>query len=251
MRKILLALVVGITVVSLAACGDDSDDSASTTTEATTSTTAAATSTTAAAGKAIIETFDIASDVTCTEGENVEVKADWTTRDVASVELEVDGTVEQRDLDASGSASVAVACDGNSHQVGLIGIADGKQAASVVHQVKTEPGTPEGLPVIDGFSAGDVTCSGTEGIASATWQTTDATTVSFSVDGQPLSADAGQPTSTDDGSIGQIPCDGGHHSITLTAGNDRGATHKSVTVTSPAEGGGSASSTTSSTTAGS
>lgn len=242
MRKALFVLVAALTL--LAACGDDSDDSASTSTsEATTSTTSASTSTTGASGRAIIETFDVASDVTCTEGQDVEVKAEWTTKDVASVELEVDGTVEHRDLEPSGSSTVAVACDGETHDVGIIGIVDGEQEASVVHKVKTEPGTPSGLPVIDRFTAGDVTCEGTEGIASASWQTTDATTVSFSVDGEPLSADAGQPTSTDDGSIGQIPCDGGHHSVTLTAGNDAGSTHRSVTVTSPGEGGGTASTT--------
>jgi len=49
----------------------------------------------------------------------------------------------------------------------------------------------------------------------AAWVTQNASAVNFSVDGQPLPASAGFPT-TGTGNIA-VPCDGNDHKVTLTA----------------------------------
>ena len=60
-----------------------------------------------------------------------------------------------------------------------------------------------------------------------TWATTDATAVDFSVDGQPLPAAAGYPTSGK-GNV-PVPCDSGTHEVTLQATGD-GSISESITV---------------------
>ena len=61
----------------------------------------------------------------------------------------------------------------------------------------------------------DVTCPGGTAEVAAAWVTQNAQAVNFSVDGQPLPAAAGFPT-TGTGNIA-VPCDGTDHKITLTA----------------------------------
>jgi len=60
-----------------------------------------------------------------------------------------------------------------------------------------------------------VTCPGGTAEVAASWLTQNTQAVSFSVDGQPLPAAAGFPTSGT-GNIA-VPCDGNDHKVTLTA----------------------------------
>jgi hypothetical protein len=69
---------------------------------------------------------------------------------------------------------------------------------------------------IDSFSVDDsATCDGANGTVKAEWKTTGAETVDFSVDGEPVPADAGQPTSGS-GDI-PVPCDGSSHEVEIIA----------------------------------
>ena len=73
----------------------------------------------------------------------------------------------------------------------------------------------------------EVTCSTDEATVPLTWATSNATTVEFSVDGQPLSAAAGYPVSGT-GNV-PVPCDSGTHDISLTASGD-GSITETITV---------------------
>lgn len=73
----------------------------------------------------------------------------------------------------------------------------------------------------------EVTCSTGEATVPLTWATSNATAVEFSVDGQPVPAGAGYPT-TGTGNVA-VPCDGGTHEVSLTATGD-GSISESVTV---------------------
>ncbi len=73
----------------------------------------------------------------------------------------------------------------------------------------------------------EVTCSTDEATVPLTWATSNATAVEFSVDGQPVPAGAGYPT-TGTGNVA-VPCDHGTHEVTLTATGD-GSISESVTV---------------------
>jgi hypothetical protein len=73
-----------------------------------------------------------------------------------------------------------------------------------------------GSVTIDSFSVDEnATCDGANGTVKADWTTSGAETVDFSVDGEPVPADAGQPTSGS-GDI-PVPCDGSSHSVEITA----------------------------------
>jgi hypothetical protein len=71
-------------------------------------------------------------------------------------------------------------------------------------------------PVITAFTLiDDVTCTGAQASVPASWTTQGTQSVSFSVDGQPVSAGAGYPVS----GIGTVPvpCDGREHLVLLVA----------------------------------
>ena len=75
---------------------------------------------------------------------------------------------------------------------------------------------PVGAPLVTRFHMlEDVTCPGGTAEVAAAWVTQNASAVNFSVDGQPLPAAAGFPT-TGTGNIA-VPCDGNDHKVTLTA----------------------------------
>ena len=116
----------------------------------------------------------------------------------------------------SGTGNVAVPCDGKEHEVALVaGGAGGR--ASVSRQVNTATSPPPvGAPLVTRFHMlEDVTCPGGTAEVAAAWVTQNASAVNFSVDGQPLPAAAGFPT-TGTGNIA-VPCDGNDHKVTLTA----------------------------------
>jgi hypothetical protein len=74
---------------------------------------------------------------------------------------------------------------------------------------------------IDSFTVEEsATCNGDNGTVKAEWTTTGAESVEFSVDGQPVPADAGQPLSGS-GDV-PVPCDGSSHEVTLTASGSGG-----------------------------
>lgn len=83
-------------------------------------------------------------------------------------------------------------------------------------------------PAIEALAGpAEVTCSTDQAAVPLTWATSNATAVDFSVDGQPLSAAAGYPT-TGKGNV-PVDCDNGTHEITLTAEGD-GSISESITV---------------------
>ncbi len=87
-----------------------------------------------------------------------------------------------------------------------------------------------GSVTIDSFSIEEsVTCSGETADVPATWSTSNADGVDFSVDGEPVPADAGNPASGS-GNV-PVPCDGSEHEVTLTAsgGGDSATDTKKVT----------------------
>lgn len=73
----------------------------------------------------------------------------------------------------------------------------------------------------------EVSCSTDEATVPLTWATSNATAVDFSVDGQPLSAAAGYPTSGT-GNV-PVPCDNGTHEVSLTATGE-GSITETITV---------------------
>lgn len=181
-------------------------------------------------GKAglVITAFHVITEVSCT-GPQAAVPAAWATRGAQAVSFEVDG----RPLPAaagypvSGTGNVPVPCDGAEHAIELIA-SDGARTAERTQHVNTSNSTPpSGAPTVASFQIlADITCPGGAPIpVAASWSTRDATTVSFAVDGQPLSAAAGYPT-TGAGNI-PVPCDGRAHKVTLTAANAANQTDSS------------------------
>ena len=223
MRKAspLVGLVLVFALVA-AACGDDDDSS----------------------GAPTIGTFDIATSVECTEDPAL-VPVSWSTTDADSVTINVDGVASPSvtDQPANGSGNVPIACDGRSHPVELVATGSGGQTASSTKEVTaaqpsptatpteeptatptpTEEPTPTptaapeaGVGILQFAVDPDTSCTaGSEGSVSAEWQTTGANAVEFSVDGSPVPADAGQPTSGT-GNI-PVPCDGQSHLVSLQA----------------------------------
>jgi hypothetical protein len=110
---------------------------------------------------------------------------------------------------ALATASFLAACGSDDNQPDNTGTSGGGSAAALR---------------IDSFSVEDsATCSGDNGTVKAEWTTTGAESVDFSVDGQPVPADAGQPLSGS-GDV-PVPCDGSSHDVTLTAtGSDGNST---------------------------
>jgi hypothetical protein len=175
-------------------------------------TTAPATST-----ETVVTSFSVIPDVTCS-GTTSAVPMAWSTRNAQSVEFQVDGApvTAGAGYAVSGTGNVLVPCDGKEHEVALVA-AGTSGRVSVSRQVNTfNAPPPVGAPLITRFSMlEDVTCPGGTAEVAAAWVTQNAQAVNFSVDGQPLPAAAGFPT-TGTGNIA-VPCDGTDHKITLTA----------------------------------
>ncbi len=73
----------------------------------------------------------------------------------------------------------------------------------------------------------EVTCATDEATVPLAWATSNTTAVEFSVDGQPVPAGAGYPTSGT-GNV-PVPCDSGSHEVTLNATGD-GSIAETITV---------------------
>jgi hypothetical protein len=167
----------------------------------------------------VITAFHVISEITCT-GATAAVPAAWATRGAQTVSFEVDGQPlsAAAGYATSGTGNIPVPCDGREHQILLVAADAGQQASKSEHvNTQNAPPPPE-APKVTAFQVlGDVSCPGGAPISvAAAWATQNATTVSFSVDGEPLSAAAGYPT-TGTGNI-PVPCDGRAHKVTITAG---------------------------------
>jgi len=165
----------------------------------------------------VITSFSVIPDVTCS-GTTSSVPMAWSTRNAQTVGFEVDGAPVPAGAGypVNGTGNIAVPCDGKEHEVALVaGGAGGR--ASVSRQVNTATSPPPvGAPLVTRFHMlEDVTCPGGTAEVAAAWVTQNASAVNFSVDGQPLPASAGFPT-TGTGNIA-VPCDGNDHKVTLTA----------------------------------
>lgn len=205
MRKL---LITGAAVVLLAACssGSNSSDTSPSPTQPATAPS--------------ITALKMKSAVHCKAGE-VPVEVTWETLDATSASLMVDGNEVSKDLQPSGSATVNLECKDATHEVMLMATGAGGQTASEIHKVKTVKAQPAALPVIDNFTVTTGACSGNTLQVSATYSTSNATTVSFEVDGQAPGAQAGLDTSGT-ANVPDVPCDGKSHQITLVASNAQG-----------------------------
>jgi hypothetical protein len=215
-RSAAAALAAGACALVLAGCTPA--PSATTPATPTTVTVTAAPSTgPSTAGQTVITSFSVIPDVTCS-GTEASVPVAWSTRNAQTVTFEVDGgpVTAGAGYPLSGTGNVLVPCDGKEHEVALVAAGQGGRA-SVSRQVNTSTSPPPvGAPLITRFHVlEDVTCPGGTADVAAAWVTQNTQAVSFSVDGQPLPAAAGFPT-TGTGNIA-VPCDGSDHKVTLTA----------------------------------
>lgn len=179
--------------------------------------TAAPSSAPAAAGETAVTSFSIIPDLTCS-GTTASVPMAWSTRDAQSVGFEVDGAAvpAAAGYPLRGTGNVTVPCDGREHEVTLVATGTGGRAAVARHVNTATSPPPVGAPVVARFQVlEDITCPGGTAEVAASWVTQNAQAVTFSVDGQPLPAAAGFPTSGT-GNIA-VPCDGTDHKVTLTA----------------------------------
>ena len=218
-RSAAAALVVGACALVLAGCTTSAPSGTTPATAApsTVTVTAAPSTGPSAAGETVITSFSVIPDVTCS-GTTSSVPMAWSTRNAQSVVFEVDGApvTAGAGYPLSGTGNAPVPCDGKEHEVALVASGPGGRA-SVSRQVNTSTSPPPvGAPLITRFHVlEDVTCPGGTAEVAASWVTQNAQAVSFSVDGQPLPAAAGFPTSGT-GNIA-VPCDGSDHKVTLTA----------------------------------
>lgn len=186
-------------------------------------------------GGLVITAFHVITEVSCT-GASAAVPAAWATRDATTVSFAVDGQPlpAAAGYPVSGTGNVPVPCDGMEHAIELVA-ANGSATASRTQHVNTSNAPPPNSgPMVTSFLIlADVTCAGGSPVSvAASWTTQNATTVSFSVDGQPLPAAAGYPTSGA-GNV-PVPCDGRAHKVTLTAAgaaNTQAASSRSVNTT--------------------
>ncbi|MFN8183993.1 MAG: hypothetical protein U0R23_06195 [Candidatus Nanopelagicales bacterium] len=168
----------------------------------------------------VITELAMKAAVHCTGGD-VPVEVTWTTQGAQSAALSVDGARESKNLDPSGSATVNVTCNNETHEVMLTAVDAAGQTADETHRVRTVKGQPTTLPVIDAFTVTTGQCDGSTLAVSAQYRTTGATTVAFDVDGQAPGAQAGLETSGA-ADVPDVPCDGKSHQITLVATNADG-----------------------------
>jgi len=171
-----------------------------------------------------VTAFDLLEDVTCT-GSTVEVAAGWSTTNAQAVNFSVDGQPlpAAAGFPVTGAGNIQVPCDGKSHKVTLTATGTGAPASlsRSVNTSNTPTPPPVSGPVITAFTLiDDVTCSGAQASVPASWTTQNAQAVSFSVDGQPVSAGAGYPVS----GVGKVPvpCDGREHLVLLVASGQGG-----------------------------
>lgn len=190
----------------------------------------------------VITAFHVIGEITCS-GSSAPAPASWSTRGAQTVSFEVDGQAPGAGAGypVSGTGDIPVPCDGREHEVEIVAAAGGTQVTRSAH-VNTSGGPPPaGSPAISNFQIlGDVSCpSGPSVDVAASWTTTDADAISFSVDGQPLPAAAGFAPSGS-GEV-PVPCDGRAHKVTLTAsgqGGAQAALSRSVNTTTDAASGG-------------
>jgi hypothetical protein len=218
MRPRLLTIIASIAAVTgLVACAPSTPTTPTATTSAVATSTVTATTTPPAANLPVITAFQIIDDVDCS-GAQASVPVSWATRNVQTVEFEVDRQPVSAGAGypVNGIGNVPVPCDGKSHTVVLAAFGSGVQV-SVARQVNTSNSPPPSdAPTIRRFDIlDDITCSGSTVDAPGAWLTQNAQAVNFSVDGQPLPAAAGFPVS----GVGNVavPCDGHSHTVTLTA----------------------------------
>lgn len=176
-------------------------------------------------GGPVITAFHLITEVSCT-GATATVAAAWATKDAQTVSFEVDGQPlpAAAGYPVSGTGNIAVPCDGNEHEVTLVAGNSGGAVQRSQHVNTQNAAPPPTDPTVTAFQIHpDVTCPGGQPIlVAAAWVTQNATVVSFAVDGQPLPAAAGYPT-TGAGNI-PVPCDSQSHKVTLTAANAANAT---------------------------
>lgn len=234
-------LVAGAAVATLSACAPSvpATPAASTTAAATTTSTAAP-----SANGPFITSFQIIDDVNCT-GSPTDVPVSWSTRNAQTVKIEIDGQPlgSVPDQPLNGISKVSLPCDGREHAVVLVAQGEGQQV-SVARQVNTSAAPPPATaPSITRFDVlDDVTCGGGTVDVPGAWVTQNAQAVNFSVDGQPLPAAAGFPT-TGVGNIA-VPCDGAAHKVTLTASGSGPAASLSRSVNTSLSSGGGGTTTT-------
>ena len=157
------------------------------------------------------------SDVHCS-GSEVPVEVKWKTQGAQSAALSLDGAQVSKDLEPNGSATVTVPCKNGSHEVMLTATGSTGEAATDAHRIKTVKAQPVALPSINSFTVAAGQCEGSTLTVSAQYSTSNASTVSFEVDGQAPGAQAGLETSGT-ANIPDVPCDGKSHQITLVATN--------------------------------
>jgi hypothetical protein len=216
-RSTAAALVVGVCALVLAGCTTAPSGPPATVAPSTVTVTAAPGSAAPSAGETVITSFSVIPDVTCS-GTEASVPVAWSTRNAQTVVFEVDGgpLTAGAGYPLSGTGNVAVPCDGKEHEIALVASGTGGRASVSRHVNTSTSPPPVGAPLITRFQMlEDVTCPGGTADVAASWVTQNAQAVSFSVDGQPLPAAAGFPTSGT-GNIA-VPCDGNDHKVTLTA----------------------------------
>ncbi len=216
-RSTAAALAVGAAALVLAGCTIPAPSGTAPATPTTVTVTAAPGTSPPATGETVITSFSVIPDIACS-GTSASVPMAWSTRHARTVEFEVDGApvTAGAGYPLSGTGNVSVPCDGKEHEVALVASGPDGQV-SVSRQANTSNAPPPvGAPLVTRFSLlEDVSCTGGTAEVAASWLTQNTQAVSFSVDGQPLPAAAGFPTSGT-GNIA-VPCDGSDHKVTLTA----------------------------------
>jgi hypothetical protein len=247
MRLRLLAVMAGLAgLTGSVACAPSTPATPTATTSAVATSTTTTTTTPTSNGP-VITAFQIIDDVDCS-GAQASVPLSWATRNVQTVEFQVDhqpvGAGAGYPVDGIGN--VPVPCDGKSHTVVLVAFGSGVQV-SVARQVNTSNTAPPATaPTIRRFDIlDDITCGGSTVDAPAAWLTQNAQAVNFSVDGQPLPAAAGFPVS----GVGNVavPCDGHSHTVTLTATGSGASAALSRSVNTSTSSGGTTTTTTTAT----
>lgn len=211
-------IVAAACVVALAACSSDSGGG-----DASPSPSVAPAPT--------ITSLSMKSAVHCQSGD-VPVKVSWQTEGAQSAALSLDGSEVSPDLQPSGSDKITVPCKNGTHEVMLTAKNAQGETATETHRLKTVKQAPVNPPVIDAFTVTPGQCEGSTLAVSATYRTSNATAVSFEVDGQAPGAQAGLDTSGT-ANVPDVPCDGKSHQITLVASN---AQDQSVQATQSVKG---------------
>lgn len=210
MRPALFAIPVVALAATLTGCGGDSGtaDEPSTST-ATTST---------APHPPTVTGFSGPPEVAC-RGAETTAAATWTTRnaDVVSFSVDDEPLSAAAGYPTSGAGDIPLPCDDGRHVVTLTAEGDGGDASEsvVVMTVRRAP-RPRPRPAVLTLTApASAECTNAGAAVPVEWTTRNATSVELSVDGEPLSADAGEPV--DGGATVPLPCDRRAHRITLTA----------------------------------